>query len=216
MSTIKLSTVITIILFSGTVWAKISKKDLSDAKKMLQKAEQIRAPDEGKSYVTLTSQNAKKVIDYQLEVLIGDRKTALVEFMEPPIEKGRRLLMKEGQYFAKFRHSKSAVPISRREALGNSTFALADIFRLELTDYDITKMNRQISEGEKKLIELDLKAKNKNVPYDRVLYYMDAKDQFPAKAKFFGVSGKHLKTLYVEGRKKYNGTLRASIVRMDD
>ena len=136
--------------------------------------------------------------------------------MEPPIEKGRRLLMKEGQYFAKFHHSKSAVPISRREALGNSTFALADIFRLELADYDIIGMKEGMSFKKIALVELNLKAKSKEVPYDKVLYYVDKDKSFPVLAKFFGVSGKHLKSLYVEKRKKYNGVVRAAVVRMDD
>jgi hypothetical protein len=195
--------------------AKLEGKKLAKAEKILTDAEKFRAPEQGISYVTLISENKRKTITYQLEVFLGPEKRALVEFKEPVIERGRRMLMQGSQYFAKFRHSKSAVPISRREAVGNSTFALADIFRLELEDYDVMSM-KSVTEGDAKLIKLELKAKNRDVPYDKVLYYVKTEDKLPLKAEFFGISGRHLKSLFIEEKKTYNGVIRASKVRMDD
>jgi hypothetical protein len=205
------ATVLFLAIFATNVFA-LDGEELKKAESILVKAEKVRAPDQGVSYVDLRSESSKTKVIYDLEVLMGTNKRAFIDFKDPPIERGRRMLVIGQQYFAKFRHSKSAIPISRREAVGNSTFALADIFQLNLDDYSIESM-KSAKDG---LLHLTLKARSTSVPYAQVEYYVDQKEHFPIRAEFYGISGKHLKSLFVEEKKKFNGTLRASKVRMDD
>ena len=183
--------------------------------KILAEAEAIRAPDQGKSKVALRSVQGDSDITYQLDVLMGTRKRAFLDFKGPLVEKGRKMLLLDGGYWSRFPNSKKVIPISRREAIGNSTFALADIFRLDRTEYDSKIEGEEKIDG-KPVTRLALKAKNASVPYAAVKYFVEKQGSFPIKAQFFGPSGKHLKSLYVEERKQLGKRVRASIVRMDD
>jgi hypothetical protein len=133
----------------------------------------------------------------------------------PEKERGRKLLLQGKNYWTKFRNTKKVIPIGRREAIGNSSFAIADVFQIDTEEYDPTVVGEEV-EQTKRILKVHMDARNKDAPYASIDYYVTAEDHFPVKALFFGVSGKHLKTLTVETSKEMGGMLRVETMRMSD
>lgn len=186
------------------------------AMKILRIAEEIRSPEKCEASVDLkTVQDGKDTV-YDMRILRSTDHRAHVEFLAPAEERGRRMLARQHSYWSTFPDSKRVVAISRKEMIGNSVFAVADIFQIDPEDdYDPEIVAEEVENGVK-LLKLNLKGKHPDVPYDRIEYWVEEKDSFPVKAKFYGVSGKHLKSLTIEERTQLAGRLRAGVTKMVD
>ncbi len=188
----------------------------AQAMKILRIAEEIRSPERCEASVDLkTVQDGKDTV-YDMRILRSSEHRAHVEFLSPPEERGRRMLARSHSYWSTFPDSKRVVAISRKEMIGNSVFAVADIFQIDPEeDYD-SEIVAEETENGLKLLKLNLKGKHPDVPYDRIEYWVEESGSFPVKAKFFGVSGKHLKSLTIEERTQLAGRLRAGVTKMVD
>jgi outer membrane lipoprotein-sorting protein len=126
------------------------------------------------------------------------------------------MLAKGRNYWSTFPDSKKVVAISRREMIGNSVFSVADMFQID-TEADYTaRVVAEENDNGTNTLKLDCTAKTEDAPYHRIEYWVEKNTSFPVRAKFYGTSGKHLKTLFVETRKKLAGRLRPEVVRMED
>lgn len=187
-----------------------------EAETVLRTAEDIRSLEKAEVLVDLKTLEAKRETTYELKILRSTERRAHIEFQAPAEERGRRMLARGMQYWSTFPDSRRVVAISRREMIGNSAFALADIFQLDAeNDYNATIVAQE-KRGDADLLKLDLKAKRDEAPYARIEYWVEAKGYFPVEARFYGVSGKHLKTMTVESRKEIAGRLRPEISKMVD
>jgi outer membrane lipoprotein-sorting protein len=189
--------------------------DESLARKILNKAEQIRAPENGRSQVSLRSQSGDQLVDYDLDILIGSGRRGLVNFLAPMVERGRRMLVVPSFQWMRFRSSKRAIAISNREAIGNSTFALVDIFRMDTSEYDV-EIRKLSSEASKSEVSLELTAKAATAAYTKIIYVVEAQSWFPIRVHFYGPSGKLLKSMYSESKAQLGNMLRVGSVRMVD
>lgn len=188
----------------------------NEAKKVLKTAETIRCLDKARLSVDLTTVSGKQTVAYDLEILRSTENRALVTFLAPKEEVGRKMLASKNIYWSTFPDSKKVVTVSRKEMIGNSAFALADIFQLDADkDYDPTIVAEETMGG-KAVLKLKLKAKHDEAPYASIEYWVEKKDYFPVTAKFYSESGKLLKTMSVEERGKLGGRIRPSKVKMVD
>ncbi len=187
-----------------------------EAKKVLKTAESIRCLDKARLSVDLYTVSGKQTVNYDLEVLRSTENRAVVTFLGPKEEVGRKMLANGNNYWSTFPDSKKVVTVSRKEMIGNSAFALADIFQLDADkDYDPTIAGEETVNGIV-LLKLNLKAKRDEAPYAKIEYWVEKKDYFPVSAKFYSVSGKLLKSMSVEDRGKLGGRVRPSKVKMVD
>jgi outer membrane lipoprotein-sorting protein len=186
------------------------------AKEILVTAEKIRSLEKAEIKVNLKnlSENVESV--YNMKILRSTDRRAYIEFLSPPEERGRRMLARGQQYWSTFPDSKKVVQINRREMIGNSAFALADVFQMDADeDYDPLIVSEEVIE-KKDMLKLELKAKHEDAPYACVEYWVTKKESFPLKARFYSVSGKHLKTMTVESTEKIGGRIRPAISKMVD
>ncbi len=209
-----LSWIFFIGLAASTLFAQADSK--TKAKKAVQVAEELRSADQAQLDVTMNNLDGKVESFYLMMVFRASGRRALVEFLGPKAEIGRKLLAVKNSYWSTFPDSKRVHAISRREAIGNSAFALADLFQMDTeNDYDPDVVKSETVAGKKCLL-LELKAKHSEAPYHRILYHVEEAGFFPVQAQFFGVSGKHLKTMTVEQRAVLNGRLRPKVLKMVD
>jgi outer membrane lipoprotein-sorting protein len=196
--------------------AAAHKIDKAEAKSILKRAEEIRCLEKAEVAVELSNLDGKMKVVYQLKILNSTQRRAYIEFLAPAEERGRKMLAQGRNYWSTFPDSKRIVTISKREMIGNSAFAMGDIFQLDAEeDYDPETAVRETVDGVP-LIMLDLKGKNEDVPYARIKYWVEEKGYFPVRAEFYGLSGKMLKALTVESRKEIGGLVRPEVSRMDD
>jgi outer membrane lipoprotein-sorting protein len=186
------------------------------AKKVLTTAEEIRSLDKADVSVDLRTVQDKQETTYDLKILRSTERRAFIDFLGPKEERGRKMLAKGMSYWSTFPDSKRVVAISRREMIGNSAFALADIFQMDVdNDYD-PEIVAEEEVNKVKTLKLNLKGKHDEAPYARIEYWVEANGYFPVTAKFYGVSGKHLKTMTVETRKQIAGRERPEVTKMVD
>ncbi len=187
-----------------------------DAKKILKTAEEIRSLERAEVTVDLRTVQDKQETTYDLKILRSTERRAYIDFLGPKEERGRKMLAKGMSYWSTFPDSKRVVAISRREMIGNSAFALADIFQMDVdTDYD-PEIVAEEELDKVKVLKLDLKGKHEEAPYARIEYWVESTGYFPVQARFYGVSGKHLKTMTVVNRKDIAGRERPEVTKMID
>lgn len=124
---------------------------------------------------------------------------ALVTFLEPPRVKGQKLLFAgRNMWFLKPGVSKP-VPISPRQKLMGQA-ANGDIASTNYSgDYEGVFKGEESIGGEACYV-LDLTARNKNVTYDRIVYWVSKERVVGVKADFYTVSGKKFKSATFEYR----------------
>lgn len=187
-----------------------------DAMRILKLAEEIRSPETAESRVDLKTVAESGTSVYDMKILRSTGHRAHIEFLGPAEERGRRMLAKDRNYWSTFPDSNRVVAISRREMIGNSVFAVADIFQIDAEqDYTPTIVGEEMENG-LKLIHLDCAARHDKAPYHRIEYWVEAGTSFPVRARFYGLSGKHLKSLFIETRAQLAGRSRPETVRMED
>jgi hypothetical protein len=203
-----------LIVGSSTLLGQNWTKEL--AKKVLKTAEEIRSLEKADIAVDLKNVEGKKTVIYDLKILRSTGDRAYLEFLAPAEERGRKMLAKGRSYWSTFPDSKRIVAISRREMIGNSAFALADIFQLDSEkDYDPEIVAEEVRDGVK-VYKLSLKSKHEDTPYASILYWVEIEGLFPNRAQFYGVSGKHIKTMTIDSRTSIAGRIRPEVTRMVD
>jgi outer membrane lipoprotein-sorting protein len=203
------------VIFAGAA-APAAKHSKEEARKILKTAEEIRSPEQAEASAQVKTVGSGAASIYDMHIFRSTERRGYVEFLSPPEERGRRMLAQGHSYWSTFPDSKRVVPISRKEMIGNSAFAVADLFQIDPdADYD-AEIVAEETENNVKELHLNLKGKHESVPYARIEYWVEAQGYFPLRAKFYSVSGKHLKTLYTEDRKEIAGRLRPELTRMVD
>src|SRR4029453_12922784 len=86
--------------------------------------------------------------------------------------------------------------VGAKQNFGGGDFSNADIFRLSLVlDYTPTLAGEEGMEGQP-CYRLELKAKDRSVAYDRVVYWVRRDGTFcPVRAEYYTIAGKKLKWL---------------------
>ncbi len=128
-----LATALAVVLFihAGPAPTLKGKYTPAQAMQILKTAEEIRSPEKCEASVDLKTVSEGKETVYDMRLLRSTERRAHVEFLAPPEERGRRMLAKARNYWSTFPDSKRVVAISRKEMIGNSVFAVADIFQID-------------------------------------------------------------------------------------
>ena len=187
--------------------------DKNLAQSAIKKAETLRSVDHSESSVDLASFSKEKRdnIKYNIRILRSTNLRAYLEFLAPDYERGRHMLAIGKKYWSKFPDSKRVVEISRKEAIGNTAFEMGDLFQIDAhNDYDPIDLQKE--EG---LTKITLISKHPDTTYNKIEYYLTS-ENYPVKAKFYGVSDKHIKTMYIEKSGPLGGMTRPTVLKMVD
>ena len=150
--------------------------------------------------------------DFVSRLLLYKKNKDLVraDYIYPPHQAGQRLLRREGQIWMYLPDTKRVIKMSPRQSLGGSDFNNGDIMRLNYEeDYTPT-----IAEETDTTWVLELRAKNRSVTYDRILYTISKDGYQSIKQAFYTLSGKLIKTLEFKQPRNYGGLLRPSLFVM--
>jgi hypothetical protein len=122
---------------------------------------------------------------------------SLAEFTSPPKVKGQKLLMLDRNMWFVKPGLRKPVPISPRQKLMGGA-ANGDIASTNYAgDYEPASMSDGDVNGEPCYL-LDLRAVNKKVTYDRIMYWISKQRLVGVKADFYTVSGKRFKSATLE------------------
>lgn len=145
----------------------------------------------------------------------ADSHNSLVEFLAPPKVKDQKMLMRERNMWFIRSGIRKPVPISTRQKLTGQA-ANGDIASTNYSgDYTPTLL-REERFSEEECYLLDLKAANKWVTYDRILYWISKTRLVGVKAEFYTLSGKLFKSATFEYKNEitYDGKTIPFISKM--
>ncbi len=140
----------------------------------------------------------------------------LVRYTTPAKERGTAYLRSGDSTWLYLPSAEKVVRVGAKQNFGGGDFSNADIFRLSLIrDYEPTLAGEEAAEGQA-CYRLDLKAKDRSIAYDRVVYWVRTDGTFyPVKADYYTLSGKNLKSLVLSQVKALGGRPRPMLLTME-
>ena len=139
----------------------------------------------------------------------------LVEQTEPSRLRGRKLLMQDQDLWLFTPNTSRPTRISFEQKLTGEV-SNGDLMRTNFAeDYSATKTAEELVDGVK-CYKFHLVAKNKNVTYRSIDYWISVDKKYPVKALFFAVSGKPLKTAEYTDFRPVFGRPAMNSVRIKD
>jgi len=140
----------------------------------------------------------------------------LVRYTAPAKERGTAYLRSGESTWLFLPSAEKVVRVGAKQNFGGGDFSNADIFRLSLIrDYAPTLAGEETVEGQA-CTRLELKAKDRSVAYDRVVYWVRTDGTFyPVKADYYTLSGKNLKSLVLSQVRRLGGRTRPTLLTME-
>jgi outer membrane lipoprotein-sorting protein len=140
----------------------------------------------------------------------------LVRYTAPLRERNTAYLRNGDSTWLYLPAGEKVVRVGSKQNFGGGDFSNGDIFRLSLIkDYDPTFVGEESLEGIA-CYKLELKAKDRSVAYDRVVYWVRSDGTFyPVRADYHTLSGKKLKWLSVSKVARVGKRERPSVLTME-
>jgi len=133
-------------------------------------------------------------------------------FLDPPSEKGRSSLRQGENMWLYIPNVGKPIRITSLQSVVGGVFNNSDLLRLDYsTEYDV----ENIKEEDRKYI-FDLKAKARNVAYDRLKMWVDQQALVPLTIEAYAASGMLIKILHYSKLKDFgNGLKRPAMLETD-
>lgn len=177
-----------------------------DADTLVDRADAIRFPQEPfQVQVTVDSfEGGDAPKRYVYRVLQRGNDLSIVQTLAPATERGQIMLSREGDLWVFLPSVSQPVRLPMSQRLTGQV-ANGDLARANFAgDYAATYLGDEDIDG-RLHYKLELKAARSGVTYDRVLYWIDAQNDYPKKAEFYTLSGRLMKTGYYEDFAKTGG-----------
>jgi outer membrane lipoprotein-sorting protein len=187
------------------------------ARSILEKADQIRFPQEGfqVDVAILTTSPNQAPEERKFRVLSKGNENTIVQVTEPASERGQIMLMKGRDLWVFMPNISQPVRLSLAQRLTGQV-ANGDLARANFVgDYAPKLLRTEVVDGEKTNV-LELFAVDRGVTYQRVLFWVRAGNNHPVKAEFYTASGRLLKTCLYEKFERMAGKVRPTRLVMED
>ena len=187
------------------------------ARSILEKADQIRFPQEGfqVDVAIVTTSPSQPSEERKFRVLSKGNENAIVQVTEPASERGQIMLMKGRDLWVFMPNISQPVRLSLAQRLTGQV-ANGDLARANFVgDYAPKLLRTDVIDGEKVNV-LELIAVDRGVTYQRVLFWVKAGNSHPVKAEFYTASGRLLKTCSYEKFERMAGKVRPTRLVMED
>jgi outer membrane lipoprotein-sorting protein len=134
----------------------------------------------------------EKIVKYYEMVFYRQGEKMRMEFTAPATEKGRRMLNDNSSLWMYLPRTSKVMKLPFKQAFMGSDASNVDLMRMTFRkDYEIVGVVRK----DENTVELELKAKDSEVSYNRVKIMFDTKQKAPVKQEMYSLSGKLIKTL---------------------
>ncbi|MGE4397755.1 MAG: outer membrane lipoprotein-sorting protein [Sulfurimonas sp.] len=141
-----------------------------------------------------------------------DKDKMISLFLEPESDKGRATLRLGDNMWLYIPNVGKPLRITSMQSVVGGVFNNADIMRLDFsTEYDVAS-----SKDMKEYLELELKAKNDTVSYDKLIMQVDKKYLTPIQIECYTSTGMLIKTLYYKEPKDFgDNIIRPAVVETE-
>ena len=187
------------------------------ARSIVEKADQVRFPAEGfqVDIAIANSQSGQTTETRRYRVLSKGNSNTVVMVTEPASERGQIILMKGRDLWVFMPDVSQPIRLALSQRLTGQV-ANGDLARANFAaDYN-PKILRSETIGSESYHVLELTAVDRGVTYQRVVYWVRQKDNWPFKAEFYSLSNRLLKTCKYENYQTMQGRPRPTRLVMED
>ena len=207
--------VVTLQIPTGSALGAVADDDL--AKASVEKADRIRFPQGGYQVnvkiTTLSPGREPDLRDYEILSKGNDR--TIIRTLSPAADKGQVLLMRDRDLWIFMPSVSQPIRLSASQRLTGQV-ANGDLARANFSgDYAPNIIKSEIIDSEQFHV-IELKALDRSVTYDRVLYWVNKANDRPMKAEFYATSGRLLKTCRYQNYRDAAGASRPARLIMED
>ncbi len=191
--------------------------DNPEARAIVEKADLVRFPAEGFQVdISITStQSGQNAELRKYRVLSKGNSNTVVMVTEPASERGQIILMKGRDLWVFMPDVSQPIRIALSQRLTGQV-ANGDLARANFAaDYN-PKLLRTETIGNDNYHVLELTAVDRSVTYQKVIYWVRQKDNWPFKAEFYSLSNRLLKICKYENYQSMEGRLRPTRLVMED
>lgn len=187
------------------------------ARSIVEKADQVRFPSEGFQVdVGITSTHSGQAAESRkYRVLSKGNGNTVVMLTEPASERGQIILMKGRDLWVFMPEVSQPIRLALAQRLTGQV-ANGDLARANFAEDYNPRILRSETIGKESYHVLELIAVDRGVTYQRVVYWVQKKDNWPFKAEFFSLSNRLLKTCTYENYQLMEGRQRPTRLVMDD
>jgi outer membrane lipoprotein-sorting protein len=189
----------------------------SVAKSIVEKADQIRFPQEGfeVDVAISTTSNGQPVDTRNYRIMSKGNENTIALVTEPASDRGQALLMRGRDLWIFMPNVSQPVRLSLSQRLTGQV-ANGDLARANFAgDYNPRILRTESVAGEEVYV-LELSAVDRGVTYSKVLYWVKKSSGYPVKAEFYSISDRLLKTARYEAFKPLAGRPRPTRIVMQD
>lgn len=189
----------------------------AEAQAIVEKADLVRFPAEGfqVDVAIVTTLADKSSEHHKYRVLSKGNDSTVVMVTEPATERGQIILMKGRDLWVFMPEVSQPIRLSLAQRLTGQV-ANGDLARANFAgDYFPRIVGSETVGGEQYHV-LELKAVDRGVTYQRVMYWVNVKTYWPLKAEFYSLSNRLLKRCSYESYQTMAGKLRPTRLVMED
>jgi len=189
----------------------------AEAQAIVEKADQIRFPVEGFQVdVAITTTLADKSSEFRkYRVLSKGNESTVVMVTEPASERGQIILMKGRDLWVFMPEVSQPIRLSLAQRLTGQV-ANGDLARANFAGDYYPRIVGSETIGNEQYHVLELKAVDRGVTYQRVMYWVSKKSYWPLKAEFYSLSNRLLKRCSYESYQMMAGNVRPTRLVMED
>ena len=187
------------------------------ARSIVEKADLVRFPAEGfqVDISIVTTKSGQEPEGRKYRVLSKGNSNTMVMVTEPASERGQIILMKGRDLWIFMPDVSQPIRIALSQRLTGQV-ANGDLARANFAgDYN-PKLLRSETIGSETYHVLELNAVDRGVTYQKVIYWVNQKDNWPHKAEFYSLSDRLLKVCRYEKFQNLGGRTRPTLLVMED
>lgn len=140
----------------------------------------------------------------------------LVRYTAPAKERGTAYLRSGDSTWLFLPAAEKVVRVGPKQNFGGGDFSNGDIFRLSLIDDYTPTLAAEEAVEDQACYKLELKARDRSVAYDRVVYWVRSDGTFyPVRADYYTLSGRKLKWLVLAEVARLGERLRPTALTME-
>ena len=191
--------------------------DDAAARSIVEKADQVRFPSEGfqVDIDIANTQSGQTTETRRYRVLSKGNSNTVVMVIEPASERGQIILMKGRDLWIFMPDVSQPIRLALSQRLTGQV-ANGDLARANFAADYHPKILRSETIGGETYQVLELNAVDRGVTYQRVVYWVRQKDNWPFKAEFYSLSNRLLKTCKYENYQTMQGRPRPTRLVMED
>jgi len=196
---------------------RVAAADDELAKVIVEKADRIRFPQTGYQVnVKITTSAPSRESDVRdYEILSKGNDRTIIRTLSPAADKGQVLLMRDRDLWIFMPSVSQPIRLSASQRLTGQV-ANGDLARANFSgDYTPNIVKSETIDSEQFHV-IELKALDRSVTYDRVLYWVNKANDRPMKAEFYATSGRLLKTCRYQNYRDAAGSSRPARLIMED